>query len=89
MNTNEHRTCEGDPESSSRRGMTSRIARAIVPANMRQLVRTVATELPLMIRDAGDYIRDHSLPGPIRRFRVAGTTSRAQFIHVGQRGAEE
>ena len=69
--------------------MTSRIARAIVPDNMRQLVRTVATELPLMIRDAGDDIRDHSLPGPIRRFRVAGTTSRAQFIHVGQRGAEE
>ena len=43
----------------------------------------------MIVRDSIDDLRDRSLPGPIRRFRVAGTTSRAQFIEVGRRGAEE
>jgi SAM-dependent methyltransferase len=56
---------------------------------MRQFVRTVASELPIVLRDSIDDLRDRSLPGPIRRYDVGGTTSRAQFIEVGRRGAEE
>jgi len=65
------------------------IARTFVPKRMRRFVRTIASELPMVLRDAVDDLRDRSLPGPIRRFRVGGTTSRAQFIEVGRRGAEE
>jgi len=69
--------------------MTRRLARALIPKPMRQFVRTVAAELPMVLRDAVDDIRDRSLPGPIRRYEVGGTTSRAQFLEVGKRGAEE
>jgi SAM-dependent methyltransferase len=69
--------------------VAKRVARAIVPARMRQLVRTLADELPLIARDFSSDIRDRSVPGPLLRFNVAGTTSREQFIDVGRRGAAE
>jgi SAM-dependent methyltransferase len=62
-----------------------KIARAIVPSRMRQLVRTIARELPLIAREGFD----RSVPGPLLRYNVAGTTSREQFLEVGRRGAEE
>jgi SAM-dependent methyltransferase len=66
-----------------------RVGRALVPAQMRQFVRTVAAELPSIAVDALDDLRDHSIPGPILRYNVAGTTSRKQFLEVGLRGAAE
>jgi SAM-dependent methyltransferase len=66
-------------------GITRRLARAIVPPHMRQLVRTIVKELPLIARDA----LDRSVPGPLLRYNVAGTTSREQFLEVGRRGAAE
>src|SRR5690242_14290199 len=84
MSANEHRTCDGNPAPSVRRGMTRRLLRALVPPRMRQLARTVARELPMILRDSIADIRDRSLPGPVRRYEVAGTTSRAQFIEVGK-----
>ena len=62
-----------------------KLARAIVPSRMRQLVRTIARELPLIAREGFD----RSVPGPLLRYNVAGTTSREQFLEVGRRGAEE
>src|SRR5689334_23173055 len=66
-----------------------RIVRLLVPPKMRQFVRTIANELPMVLRDSMEDLRDRSLPGPIRRYEVGGTTSRAQFLEVGKRGAEE
>ena len=69
--------------------LTRRFLRALIPRTLRQFVRTLASELPMVARDALDDLRDRSLPGPFRRFEVGGTTSRAQFLDVGKRGAEE
>jgi len=66
-----------------------RFGRLLVPRKFRQFVRTVAAELPMLLRDSVADLRDRSLPGPIRRYEVGGTTSRAQFLEVGKRGAEE
>ena len=85
MAENERRKNAADPSPSARLGITRRVARAVVPPHMRQLVRTFVKELPLIARDA----IDRSVPGPLLRYNVAGTTSRKQFLEVGRRGAAE
>lgn len=68
--------------------------RHLLPVPVRRTLRRIQRELPTRVRDLPADFRDawaagSALPPARLRYNVAGTTSRADFVAIGQRAAAE
>jgi Methylase involved in ubiquinone/menaquinone biosynthesis len=69
--------------------MIRALAKRLLPPTVRRTIRTIARELPTRVRDLpsdlGDLRNPTPLPPAYLRSRVARTSSRGEFLHVGER----